>query len=95
MEALPASMLMTEHNLGLQAGAEDNVGSADFARAKRYKKVIKLLNSNRTRKAISALKARSKQIMVALVLVHVAVFATTRILLNTHQSLLDQVRPPS
>ena len=66
--------------------------TADFARARRFKKVLKMLSSNRSKKAIQALKSRSRIILLCMILVHVIMFAVFRILDNGHNTIINQVR---
>lgn len=66
--------------------------TADFARARRFKKVLKMLSSNRSKKAIQALKSRSRIILLCMIIVHVIMFAVFRILYHGHHNIINQVR---
>ena len=51
-----------------------------------------MLSSNRSKKAIQALKSRSRIILLCMIIVHVIMFTVFRILYNGHHNIINQVR---
>ena len=73
----------------LQAG--DASSGADFARAKRHKKLSARLQSAAARSKMSMLKRQSTYVMGLLVLLHIGAFAATRVLLNQEKAYVHSV----
>ncbi len=77
----------------LQAG--DITGGADFARAKRYKKLTARLSSAQAKSRMAKLRSQSMYVLLFLIVIHVGAFAATRILQSQQKSHVTAVRTSS
>ena len=62
----------------MQAG--DITGGADFARAKRFKKLTAKLSSPQAKDKMARLRSQSVYVLLFLIVIHIGAFAATRIL---------------
>ena len=76
--------------LTLQAGDVSN--AADFARAKRHKKLSARLNSAAARSKMTWLKRHAIYVLLFLIVTHTAGFIATRVLLASEKSHVASVR---
>ncbi len=76
--------------LALQDG--DVSSGADFARAKRHKKLSARLNSPTARSKIVRLQRHSIYVLLFLILTHTGAFIATRVLLGDEKSHVASVR---
>lgn len=76
----------------LQAG--DASSGADFARAKRHKKLSARLNSAAARYKMAKLKRQSLYVLLFLLVIHTAAFVATRVLLADERSHVNSVCSP-
>ena len=72
--------------------ADDITGGADFARAKRYKKLTARLSSAEAKARMAKLRRQSVYVLLFLVLIHSAAFAVSRVLIKEAKDLVVAVR---
>ena len=73
----------------IQAG--DITGGADFARAKRYKKLTARLSSAQAKSKMAKLRSQSMYVMLFLIAIHTGAFAATRVLVAKQKSQVTAV----
>ena len=74
----------------VQAG--DITGGADFARAKRHKKLSARLTSAQVKKRSSRLRSQAMYVLLFLVVIHSAAFIATRVLISQYKNHIMQVQ---
>ena len=74
----------------LQAG--DITGGADFARAKRHKKLTARLSGAQVKSRSARLRSQAMYVLLFLVVMHTAAFAATRVLISQYKQHITQVQ---
>lgn len=69
----------------------DNMNAADFARAKRYKKVTAKLNTGQVKAKSDTWRKHAQRVLLFLIVVHTVGFIVTRVLTSTQHSYVDLV----
>ena len=73
----------------LQAG--DITGGADFARAKRFKKLTARLSSAQAKSKMAKLRSQTMYVLLFLMVIHIGAFAATRILIAEQKTHIEAV----
>ena len=73
----------------------DNMNAADFARAKRYKKVTAKLNTGQVKAKSDRWRRHAQAVLLFLIVVHTAAFVVSRVLSTTQKSYISLVSPSS
>lgn len=82
-----------QRSVGSASEASSGTGmSGEFRRAKRYKRLLRLLASPRARKPVSDLQLRSKLLSWLVVLIHLGIFVASRIMLTSQTTLVVAVK---
>ena len=68
------------------------MNAADFARAKRYKKVTAKLNTGQVKAKSDRWRKHAQYVLLFLITVHTAAFIASRVLTNTQRNYISLVR---
>ena len=86
---VPRNLAAVFIECAVQAG--DITGGADFARAKRYKKLAARLSSAQAKSKMAKLRSQSMYVMLFLIAIHTGAFAATRVLVAKQKSQVTAV----
>jgi hypothetical protein len=74
------------------ASGADAGGVNDFSRGKRLKKLLRLLNSKAAQQAVVVFKYRMLLLVLGIVMLHIACFASVMLVLKSTHTVLTELR---